>query len=231
MIKKDPFGSAVLGIWKGNEDEKLLLHTSYGPVEEMPLEIFFRELDEMTELEVIAIESCRGSVLDLGAGAGCFSVLLQQMEFEIHALDNSLGCANVLHQRGVKNIHQIDLYSYNAPKVNTVLVMMNGLGLAGKLDNVVSFFDHLKSLLAPGGRIIIDSSDISYMYKRGTKPKDRYFGEVQFQFEYAGELGEWFDWVYVDYKTLCKVLAPHGWDIELLYENKLGEYLVKVAPQ
>jgi precorrin-6B methylase 2 len=228
MTQKDILGAAIVGIWQGNEDEKLHLHTSYGPVEEMPLEIFFRELDEMTELEVTAIEACRGSVLDLGAGAGCFAALLQQMEFEVHALDNSAGCAKVLHERGVQNVHQIDLYEYKAPKVNTVLIMMNGLGLAGKLENVVPFFDHLRQLLEPGGRIVVDSSDISYMYKRGSKPKDRYFGEVQFRFEYAGEMGEWFDWVYVDYKTLCNELTPNGWNIELLHQNKLGEYLVRI---
>lgn len=226
----DPHGKAILDYWHERQEFPLLLHTSYGPVEEMPVDIYFRKYDQMTDLEHLAIDSCKGTVIDVGAGAGCFSVVLEVLGHKVIALDNSPGCTEVLKAQEIGNVELADLYQYNGPKADTLLLMMNGLGLAGKLGNMPKFLKKLRSLLKPGGAVIADSSDISYLYKRKGKPEDRYFGEVKFQFEYEGEKGGWFDWLYIDPATLKHVAQREGWKVEVLYKDKTDAYLVRLSP-
>ena len=100
---KDVHGKAILDHYN-NIDERLILHNSYGDPEEMPLEVFFKEQDDFSEIENLAITHCRGKVLDIGAGAGTHSLFLQQFGAEIVALENSIGCVQTMKLRGVNEI-------------------------------------------------------------------------------------------------------------------------------
>ena len=91
---------------------------------------------------------------------------------------------------------------------DTLLLLMNGIGLCGTLKNLSAFLLHLKSLLNPGGQILLDSSDIIYMFDEDADggiwvPGDQaYYGEVSFTMEYKQQKGEVFDWLYLDFDLL-----------------------------
>ncbi|MEO9477368.1 MAG: methyltransferase domain-containing protein [Cyclobacteriaceae bacterium] len=225
---KDLHGKAILDFYRGNEAATLTLHNSYGEPEEMPVEVFFREEEDFSTLEHLALIECQGKVLDLGAGAGAHALVLQSQGKDVTALENSAGCAEVMRQSGVGKVVQQDFYKHTK-KYDTVLVLMNGLGLAGTLRNLPVFLVKLISLLTPDGQILIDSSDISYLYEDGLEKPTGYYGEVRYRYEYLKENGDWFDWVYVDQETLKTEVSKLDLNMEVLHTDENDQYLARIT--
>ncbi len=194
----------------------------------MPVEVYFRDFDDMPDLEQIALDLCDVNVLDVGACAGAHSAFLQGQGHEVTALDNSEGCIKTLKARGISNVLAVDFFELPRSNYGTILMLMNGLGLAGSLDNLIPMLNHLKTLLRPGGYVLADSSDISYLYQDTSQPEGRYLGEVRFQFQYNDIKGDWFDWLYIDYETLQQYTAIAGWSTELLFADDDGSYLARM---
>lgn len=230
-MKKDVLGQAITDHYHKTSTGKLWVHNKYGPREEMPVEIYFRNADDMPELEWMALQHCRGRILDIGAGAGSHALFLQQTGMNTTALDISPKAANVIKARGVKNILCQDFFTLHArKKYDTLLLLMNGIGLAGTLDGLRIFFQKARTLLRPGGQLIFDSSDIAYLY-RGQPPKGApYYGEVLYQYEYRRMRSDWFNWLFIDRKTLTALAKEEGWKVELLFKDRSGQYLVRCRP-
>lgn len=224
----DIFGKALLNYYEHNTNEILWLHNSYHEPEIMPVNIFFREEEEMPELELIALEHCRGKILDVGAGAGSHALLLQTRGFDITAIDISENAVSIMKHRGVKKAVKQDIINFDQ-QFDTLLFLMNGIGLTGTLPGFIDFLDHAASLLKPGGQLIFDSSDISYLYNDLPKPTNRYFGEVSYCYEYLEQKGNWFDWVYIDEKTLFSIAEQKGWQCEILFDDGEDQYLAKLS--
>lgn len=225
----DVQGKALLDYFLGKEEVPLVLHTSYGEPEEMPTEVFFREEEDFSKLERFALRHCKGKVLDIGAGAGSFSLELQEKGLSVTALEISPYCCRIMQQRGVKEVEEADFWQYDKGKYDTLLLMMNGIGLAGEVAVLSGFLLRMKSLLAPGGQIICDSSDISYLYAGSKKPADRYFGEIRYCYEYEGEKGDWFGWLYADPALLSEMCKAVGMNMTILYKNRKDQFLARIT--
>ncbi|UXX79452.1 methyltransferase [Reichenbachiella carrageenanivorans] len=225
---KDVHGEAIFDFYKGDHDVVLTTYNSYGDPEEMPVEVFFRDHQDFTELENLAITCCEGKILDVGAGAGAHALFMQAFEMDATALENSPGCIETLRHSGMEKIVEEDFFAHTS-QYDTLLFLMNGLGLAGKLDNLPYFFKHCGQLLNPGGQIIIDSSDISYLYEDDLPKPDHYFGEIRYQYEYKGKKGDWFDWLYVDQAHLIKETKALGLQTEILMTDEFDQYLAKIT--
>jgi len=229
---KDVLGEAISDYFYKRSAAKLWVNNKYGPREEMPTDTYFRDPDDMPELEWVAVQQCRGRILDIGAGAGSHSLILQQMGLDITALDISPKAAAIMENRGVKNVLLQDFFTLTpeAGKYDTLLLLMNGIGLAGTLDGLRVFLDHSRTLLQPGGQLIFDSSDIAYLYDgKVPKPKD-YYGEILYQYEYRKQQSDWFKWLFIDRKTLNAIASAAGWQVTLLFEDTFDQYLVKCQP-
>ncbi len=224
----DIHGQAILDYYNGETDQSFVLHNSYGAPEEMPIEVFFREPIDFTDLENQAITECRGKILDIGAGAGAMSLLLQGLEFDVTAIENSKGCVEVTKKLGVQKVIEGD-YRTHQEKYDTLLLSMNGIGIIGKLKNLHDFVDQAKKLLEPGGQIILDSSDISYLYETQDQRPVHYYGEVSYQYEYKGQKGNWFDWVYIDPETLESEIKKLGLEFELIQKSETDQYLARIS--
>jgi SAM-dependent methyltransferase len=221
----------------------------------MPVETYFRNSEEMPELEWIALQQCRGRILDVGAGAGSHSLALQLLGQDVTALEISPLAASVIHARGVRQIICQDFFSLAiesrppgsspghpdspaggsltsaghpgspAGLYDTLLLMMNGIGLSGTLDGLRLFLHKAHLLLRPGGRLVFDSTDVAYLYD-GRPPKTSpYYGEVRYQYEYRRERSDWFNWLFIDRKTLTDLAATEGWKTEVIFEDKSDQYL------
>lgn len=224
----DILGRALVDFYNGKPDT-LWINNKYDEPEEMPIEVFFRQWEDITDLEKSAIELCSGRILDIGAGAGTTSLVLQE-KWDVTAIELSEGACQVMRALGVKNGIIGDVFDYKSAEFDTLLLLMNGIGLAGSLSNLTSTLTHFKSLLAPNGQIILDSSDISYLYEELTKPKENYFGELQYQYEYKGELGEWFNWLYVDFDNLKQHAEEAGLLAECIITDEYDQYLARLTP-
>jgi len=229
-MHRDVYGEALDDYFVHQEEKfPLVLHTSYGDRDEMPVEIFFREPDDFPELEFIGLSLCDGRVLAVGAGVGSHSLYLQEKGFEVDALKLSQTACHIMQQRGVQHIICEDFYKFEGQKYDTLLLLMNGIGLAGDVDGFRKLLQHSKELLTENGQLIFDSSDISYLYKDyNIKKPAHYFGEIQYQYEYKGKKGNLFKWLYLDQDLLIKISHEMGWVVQILYEDENDQYLVRM---
>jgi SAM-dependent methyltransferase len=223
----DVFGSALLDFHLNSVADTLWLHNSYGEPEEMPIDIFFRNEEEMPSIEHYALSRCYGSVLDVGAGVGSHTLLLQDLGIDVTAIDISADAVKIMQQRGVKKAIEQDIFSATE-RYDTLLFLMNGIGLTGSLPGFVDFLQKTKSLINTNGQLLFDTSDISYLYDDLEKPSNKYFGEVSYQYEYKKQRGDWFNWLYLDQGTLAHIAHQNGWDLEVLFEDDNDQYLARL---
>jgi len=225
---KDVLGQCVYDYYKGIVGYKLWIYNKYGPREEMPTEVYFRNDDDMPDMEWLALERCSGSVLDIGAGAGSHALILQQHGNAVTALDISPLLADVMRNRGVNNVIEADVFEYNTTGFDTILLLMNGIGLAGTIVRLRQLLKHFHTLLNPDGQVLFDSSDVAYLYS-GDAPTEHYYGEIAYQYAYKGERTDWFNWLYVDEKTMLQTASECGFDMEVLLEDEFGQYLARLT--
>lgn len=220
----DVFGNALWDYFRGKHKETLWLNNSYGDPEEMPVEAFFREEADLSELEHFAMTLASGCILDIGAGAGVHSRLFQENGFQVTALEKSTIACKVMQASGIDDVVNTDISSYEGKIYDTLWLMMNGIGLTGRIENLPGLLRHMSALLHSRGKIILDSSDIRYLYSNEI-PLDRYFGEIDYQYVYNGEAGEWFTWLYLDQRMLYHYATMAGLTCQIVFENNEDQYL------
>ena len=225
----DVFGEALKDQFTKPPAETLWVHNSYDEPEEMPVDVYFRGEDEMPELELKALALCNGKVLDVGAGVGSHALILQKRGLNITGMDISAPAVIIMKQRGLKQAIEGNILTYKEDTYDTLLFMMNGIGLTGSIAGLKAFLKHVKHLLNPGGQLVFDSSDLSYLYQEIPFPLSGYYGEVSFRYEYKSIKGNWFKWVYVDQKTLKDIAQQSGWDAEIIFEDDHDQYLARLT--
>ncbi|KGO85200.1 methyltransferase [Flavobacterium rivuli WB 3.3-2 = DSM 21788] len=232
---KDLFGKAILDYQTGNAPENLITETSISEEDEMDVSYLFRSYDAMPALEQKALQMASGKVLDVGCGAGSHSLYLQnERGMDVTAIDISANAIEACKRRGIKNTIAGDVMEHEGG-YDTILLLMNGAGMCGKLKRISGFLYKLKSLLNEGGQILLDSSDIIYMFDEdedGGKwiPSDiDYYGEVIFNVTYKGEKEKPFNWMYIDYNTLQNAAHGNKLQSELILEGEHYDYLAKLS--
>jgi len=225
----DVFGEALKDQFIKPPAETLWVHNSYDEPEEMPVDIYFRDEKEMPELELKALQLCKGKVLDVGAGVGSHALILQKRGFDITGMDISAAAVYIMKQRGLKNAIEGNILTYTESKYDTLLFMMNGIGLTGTIPGLKTFLKEVKRLLNPGGQLIFDSSDLSYLYQEVAFPLNGYYGEVSFRYEYKSIKGNWFKWIYVDQQTLKTIATALGWEVTIVFEDEHDQYLARLT--
>lgn len=225
----DVFGRALEDFYQFGQTGKLWLHNNYGAAEDMPVEVFFRSGEDISDLEYYAMSLCRGKILDIGAGVGAHSQVLQSKGEDVTALEISASACNIMKMRGLAKVINGDVFS-EQQKYDTLLLLMNGVGLCGDIDGLHRLIPHLKKFLFKNGQILLDSSDISYLYTRKNFPEQNYYGEISYQYEYQSVKGDWFKWLYIDFERLTSIAHEHGFLAELLFEDEMDQYLARLTP-
>lgn len=233
---KDLFGKAILDYQTNNAPEDLITTTSISEADEMSVAYLFRSFAEMPKLEQKALEISKGRVLDVGCGAGSHSLYLQnELGLDLTAIDISENAIAACRLRGLKNAHVQNLLDLENEKFDTILLLMNGSGIFGTLQNTPKFLLKLKSLLNETGQILIDSSDIIYMFDEDEDggawiPSDAtYYGQLEFTIVYKEEAETPFPWLYLDYNTLQNAALANGLCCELLQEGEHYDYLARLS--
>ena len=230
----DPMGSAIYDYHKNGSADDIIVHSSMFDDDVIPVETLFRDFDGMPEIEKAALEAASGDILDVGAGSGCHSLALMKMGRSPVAVDISPLSVEVMKERGV-DAHQINFNDESFDrKFDTVLMLMNGTGIIGNLDNIDAFFKRVRQLLKPGGCLLIDSSDLRYLFEEEDGSlmidlADDYYGQVDFQMQYRNVMGESFDWLYLDFNTLAYHAEEHGFKAEVLAEGEYYDYLARLT--
>jgi len=231
MSQYDPIGQAVYNYHFKKIRKPIVIHSDDFDSDEVDPSYFFRSFDKMPQLEKEALKLAKGKILDIGACAGCHSIHLQNNGLDVTALEKSSLCCEVLKDRGMESVINADLFDLKNEKFDTLLLLMNGTGIAGKLDNLPNFLSHLKNILAPDGQILIDSSDLIYLYldDDGSAMVDinspSYYGELMYQTEYMGKKGVPFPWLYLDHETLTFWVKRSALKVESIVKGDHYDYL------
>ena len=231
---KDILGTALLDYYNNKYTEDIITESTISEADEMPLPYLFRSYKEMPIIEQKALQLAKGNVLDVGCGGGSHSLYLQNVKhLNVTAIDISIGAIEVTKLRGVKNSLNKNLFEIKE-QYDTLLLLMNGIGICGKLERINVFLQHLKSLLKPKGQILLDSSDIIYMFDQEEDGSvlvnpDEYYGEVEFSMSYKGKISEKFDWLYLDYNTLQNACHANNLNCELVKEGEHYDFLARMT--
>ena len=231
----DPMGAAIRDYHLRGKVARLRVMSSMFDEDEMPVDHLFRTFDDMPHLEQKALNMSYGKVLDIGAGAGCHALALQERGMDVKAIDISPLSCEVMKERGIKDVECVNLFCKQLQgKYDTLLLLMNGTGIAGKLSQLPALLNRLKELLSEEGQILIDSSDLKYIYENEDGSMDidlkaPYYGEVDYQMQYRDIKGEPFDWLYTDPMLLASVSKQCGLQRQIMEQGEHYDYLAKLT--
>lgn len=231
--KADPMGRAIADYQLTGTADRLRVFSPMFDEDEIPLATLFRTYEEMPETERKALDMTRGKTLDVGAGSGCHSLVLQGRGVDVTAIDISPLSVETMRQRGVKKVVEQDFFTVGG-KYDTILMLMNGIGIVGTLERMPEFFRHLDKILATGGQVLCDSSDISYVFEDENGLIDypdtgHYYGELSYRMQYKDTIGEPFDWLYIDAETLRKEAEENGYAVEVVAVGEHFDYMARIT--
>jgi len=234
----EPFGLALLDYFQGNASAELVIHRDDGVDAPVPASHFFRDPDEFSALDHAAIAVCRGRVLDVGAGAGPHSLVLQSQGFSVTAIDVSRHAVEIMAERGVEDVRLADVFGFDGGPFDTLLMMGHGIGVVETIAGLDRFLAHTRGLVAEGGQIVVESGDVRktddpahLAYHEANRKAGRYIGEIRLRLEHQGTLGPLCGWLHVDAETLAEHAGRAGWRFELVAEEPSGDYLGKLTKQ
>jgi len=232
--QNDVMGQALMDYHRGFVGGQLLVKTSVAEDEPYDIAYFFRDFEDMPPLEQKALELADGHILDVGAGTGIHSLALQKMDKKVRAIDISELSVDVMKKRGVMEASCQDFFALKDTKFDTILFLMNGIGLVETLDGFQKFFGHCRSLLNPNGQILFDSSDIIYLFEDEDGSylinlNDKYYGEVDFQVSYNNKDGEAFPWLFIDFDNIQYLAEQNGFRAELIQKGEHFDYLARLT--
>ncbi|WP_026755216.1 bifunctional 2-polyprenyl-6-hydroxyphenol methylase/3-demethylubiquinol 3-O-methyltransferase UbiG [Sediminibacter sp. Hel_I_10] len=230
---KDLFGTALLDYFNNNYTEDLVTSTNISGEDDLPLPYLFRSYSEMPKLEQRALNMAKGDVLDVGCGAGSHSLYLQNQGLSVKAIDISKGAVEVSKQRGVKHVEHKDLLE-ETKTFDTILLLMNGTGIFQELSEVSKYLKHLKSLLKSHGQLLIDSSDIEYMYEDDDgglwiDTNANYYGELDYFLSYKDQEEDPMKWLYLDFEKLQLACETLGLTCEKVMDGEHFDYLARIT--
>ncbi len=218
----------LLDYLSGNEDVALEVESPTLEIWTMTGKTMFREYDDMNEIERMALAMCSGKILDVGGGSGCHSLWLQGRNFSVDTLDVSPGCVEVMKKRGVSNCLHANLFAHGDGEYDTVLMLMNGLGICGSIDGCNLFLQFIPSLLRDGGKVLADSTDFLPGHYNEDFSLTDYPGETEFVMKYGACRSDPFSWLYIDFKSLHTLANIHGLQCECVYMAADGRYLAAI---
>lgn len=233
--KTDALGAACQDYMNGNKEAQIIVQSNIVEDDALPVEYLFRTFNEMPELEKKALTLSSGKILDVGAGAGSHALYLQQNNKEVYANEISTAACSIIKQRGVKNILEQDFYTLpESNKYDTILMLMNGIGIAGDTNNLERFFAKIKSLLKPNGSLLVDSSDIRYLFEDDDGSilinlNDDYYGEISYRMNYKDIKGNSFKWLFIDDELLRFYAEENGFKMEKIADGLHYDYLAKLT--
>ena len=231
----DPIGQAIKDFHTKGKAADLVVNSNYTKGERIPARYFFRNEKEMPAIERTAIKNCRGKILDIGAGAGCHSLILQKKGFNVTALEISELAAEVMKTRGIQKVICDDIYSFSGDPFDTILLLMNGTGIGSTLEGLKRLLEHLRTLLTGKGQILIDSSDIRYLFEEEDGSvwidlaNNHYIGEMDYEVLYK-KLKTNFKWLFVDFDTLKTIAEEVGFQCIIQESGEHFDYLARLIP-
>lgn len=229
-------GRSLFDYNNGDQAAEIILRRDDGFEDVLPVGIYFRSESEFLPGESEAINQSKGRILDIGAGSGVHSLVLQSRGLNVTAIDIDNNAVNIMIEKGIEDARCVDVMQFQDGPYDTLLMLGHGIGMTENIQGLNLFLDHAASLLREDGQILMNSIDVRktedpvhLKYHEANKSKGRYIGEIILQFEYKGEQGPFFSWLHIDPQTLQRQASIKNLEMEILYQNNDGEYLARLT--
>jgi SAM-dependent methyltransferase len=231
-----PFGSALLACYEGETEAVVIIRRDDGVEAPLPMKYFFRPETEFSEIENEVIAQCRGNILDIGAGSGIHSLVLQSKGHKVTAIDISPEAVEVMKRQGLQDARVTSIFDFQSGGYDTLLLLGHGIGMMGDLAGLDKFLAFAKKLVNDEGQILLDSLDVTkttdtgnLAYQQANLRDGRYVGEIRFQMGFRGMVGPFLSWLHVDPETLAHHAFKAGWHSEIVVESVYGDYLARLV--
>jgi len=231
----NPFSRALTNFHAGSQDATFTIRRDDGFQQVVPAAPFF-DLESYPPLEKRAMDECHGSVLDIGSAAGRHSLELLRRGLNVTSLDILPEMEGIMRDRGLTDVVIVDVMKFSGRRFNTLLMLMNGIGMAKTIEGLDRFLRHAHELILPGGQIVCDSVDVSVTdnpkhvaYREANAASGRATGQQAFVMDCAGGDSSEFDWLHIDFQSLARSCEATGWEAVLLESEASGHYLCKLT--
>lgn len=165
------------------------------------------------------LPSIGGTVLDVGAGVGRAALKLQEAGLDVLAIDCEPACVEIARARGVARVALADIREFETDeRFETILFLDSTFGLVGNTESVGPMLRKLESLLAPGGRVLVQDFEFSGV------------SESEWRFVYRGEVGQPFRWMHFGFSGLSAVVRLHGWTARRCASGPGAFYVAELQP-
>lgn len=191
---------------------------------------YFSDYTSWSKRERQAIKLAKGRVLDIGCGAGRFSLHLQQKGFGVMAVDNSSGAVKVCKLRGVKDARLMSIAEFGKFKpasFDTVIMMGNNFGLFGGFKKARRLLKQMHTITSAEGQIIAEAVDpyqtsepLHLAYQRRNRAQGRMSGQLRIRIRHQNVVGAWFDYLLVSQPEMKEILEGTGWQIRKILSDK-----------
>ena len=245
----EPLAAALMDHHLSGRPRRVRAARADGVVFDIETEEYFTLEGQLGELDGLALDHCRGRVLDVGAGAGRHALELERRGREVVAIDLSPICTRLCSMRGVRDARTFDVMSLcdaeTLGRFDTIFFGMQTIGVAGGFETLVRLLERLRPCLAPGGQILADSSALREAWDDGVGARSEASGlsgaaaaadrpeagEIVLRTRYRGWFGAAFPWIYLGAKHLNEAAARAGFSAEVLGSVESGEFLAVLRPE
>lgn len=234
----DVFGEAIQDFFEQTNPEDISVYSKDFEEDILPISYLFRNFSEMPIWEQTALLNSEGRILDVGCGAGSHALYLEKTrKLNVTAIDTSKGAIKICKKRGLSDARNINFFDLKDEKFDTILLLMNGTGIIGTLQHTKKFFKQLSCLITENGKILIDSSDLRYLFEEDELKEltehsaKAYYGEMTYQLSYKHIISKTFHWLFLDFERLKSVAITHDFTCKLLQKGSHFEYLAELKPR
>jgi SAM-dependent methyltransferase len=230
-----PLGLAIKDYYAGDTTATIKVIRDDSKKEDLAIAVFFRSPIEIP-LDKVALDNCRGRILDVGAGTGIHSLYLQNKGFSVCAMDVSPEACEVMRKKGVKEVQCASFADFTDEPFDTLLILGRSIGMVEDLAGLGDFLKRAKKLVKSKGQILLNSYDVSrtdnpqhLAYHQDNRQAGRYIGEIQMQLEYKDVKAPFTGFIHFDAATLAGHAEKAGWSCQIIVQENDGNYLAKLT--
>lgn len=222
----DAFGKAFLDFYSGRETE-LVFERNDGYSDPSDVLVYFREYGEFPDYEKRVLSYVKGKVLDIGCGAGRHSLWLQGRGLDVTSFDSSPRVMELCRLRGVGQpiLGSVQNLPFKESTFDTIVLLGNGFGLAGRLEDTCLFLRRLHEVTKDDGLVLADSKnylltreEAHLRYHEMNRDNGRPAGEVTIRAKCGSEVSSWFHLLMVTPKEMENICEKTGWCVEEFFE-------------
>jgi SAM-dependent methyltransferase len=231
----DPFGEALWDFY--NDGDGLMVdERDDGYVDIDSAGKYFENYKNWDKYEKKAIKYAKGSVLDIGCGAGRHALYLQKKKRDVLGIDTSALAIKLCLARGLNKalIMSIDeIGKFDPETFDSIVLMGSNWGLLGSLARGKELLKKMHKITKPKGRIIavtqnphLTKNKVHKDYHKLNRSRRRLPGQVKIRVRFGKQVTDWFDYLFVSQPELERMIKGTGWQVKKYLDSENSSYAV-----